>query len=216
MKLSVSRVTASTRVPWPDTLSAMRNGAEIILQAALADDLDRACRCIEAGPLKLAAGGWSYEVVDTKLARETKGGTVLQLCLYSDMLGRLRARCRSLPMWSPFSDFEDEAFRFKDYGAYYRQVKLGLATAIASAAPTYPLPVPHCDVCRWRRGVRREASRRRSPLSSCSGYGSPSRRAPARRIGSMTALGAQQLPLGWKPERGSVSTYVRLREQARI
>ncbi len=26
-------------------------------------------------------GAWSYEVIDTKLARETKGGTVLQLCL---------------------------------------------------------------------------------------------------------------------------------------
>jgi hypothetical protein len=32
-------------------------------------------------------GGWSYEVVDTKLSRETKGGTILQLSLYSDLLG---------------------------------------------------------------------------------------------------------------------------------
>jgi uncharacterized protein len=26
-----------------------------------------------------ALGVWSYEVIDTKLARETKGGTILQL-----------------------------------------------------------------------------------------------------------------------------------------
>ena len=31
-------------------------------------------------------GSWSYEVIDTKLARETKGNTILQLCLYSDLL----------------------------------------------------------------------------------------------------------------------------------
>lgn len=31
-------------------------------------------------------GAWSYEVIDTKLARETKGGTVLQLCLYADLV----------------------------------------------------------------------------------------------------------------------------------
>jgi uncharacterized protein len=29
-------------------------------------------------------GAWSYEVVDTKLARETKGNTILQISLYSD------------------------------------------------------------------------------------------------------------------------------------
>ena len=31
-------------------------------------------------------GDWSYEVIDTKLARETRGGTILQLALYSDLV----------------------------------------------------------------------------------------------------------------------------------
>jgi uncharacterized protein len=31
-------------------------------------------------------GAWSYEVTDAKLARETKGNTVLQISLYSDLL----------------------------------------------------------------------------------------------------------------------------------
>jgi hypothetical protein len=34
-----------------------------------------------------AFGSWSYQVVDTKLAKETRGGTMLQLALYSEMLG---------------------------------------------------------------------------------------------------------------------------------
>lgn len=60
------------------TLSAMRAGTPIIVQGALlngrwsgrADVLRRV-------EIPSALGSWSYEVVDTKLARETKGGTVL-------------------------------------------------------------------------------------------------------------------------------------------
>ena len=35
-------------------------------------------------------GDWVYEVVDTKLSRETKAGTILQLCLYSDMMKEIQ------------------------------------------------------------------------------------------------------------------------------
>ena len=45
-------------------------------------------------------GSWSYEVIDTKLARETKGGTVLQLCLYADLVESCRARARNSAMSS--------------------------------------------------------------------------------------------------------------------
>jgi hypothetical protein len=34
-----------------------------------------------------ALGGWSYQVADTKLARETRAGTILQLGLYSELGG---------------------------------------------------------------------------------------------------------------------------------
>jgi uncharacterized protein len=74
------------------TLDAMRRGVPIIAQGALrvgrwggrADVLRR----IEK-PSEL--GAWSYEVIDTKLARETKGNTVLQICLYSDLLAGAQA-----------------------------------------------------------------------------------------------------------------------------
>ena len=39
-------------------------------------------------------GPWSYEVLDTKLARETKGGTVLQLCLYADLIEAVQGHCQ--------------------------------------------------------------------------------------------------------------------------
>ena len=69
------------------TLAAMRSGSEIIVQGALAErswsGRPDILRRVEA-PSDL--GGWSYEVIDTKLARETRSGTILQLSLYSDLL----------------------------------------------------------------------------------------------------------------------------------
>src|SRR5271169_388274 len=69
------------------TRSAMCGGATVIVQGALSYEgwcgrID-ILRRVEA-PSYL--GGWSYEVVDTKLARDTKVGTILQLCLYSWLL----------------------------------------------------------------------------------------------------------------------------------
>ena len=69
-------------------------------------------------------GDWSYEVIDTKLARETKGGTVLQLSLYADLL----AHAQGVPpenvyVVAPWSNYEPQIFRFADYAAYFRRVK---------------------------------------------------------------------------------------------
>ena len=90
-----------------DTLAAMQRGVPVIVQGALthqgwngrADILRR----IEV-PSTL--GAWSYEPIDTKLARETKAGTILQLCLYADLL----AAMQGLPpeymyVVAPWSDF---------------------------------------------------------------------------------------------------------------
>lgn len=46
-----------------------------------------ACRCSSPGRRAQCLGGWSYEAVDTTLAHDTKIGTILQLCMYSDLLG---------------------------------------------------------------------------------------------------------------------------------
>ena len=72
------------------TIEAMRDGADVIYQAALrtghwygrADFLQRVDR-----PSGL--GAWSYDVLDAKLARETRAGTILQLCLYSHMVAHV-------------------------------------------------------------------------------------------------------------------------------
>jgi uncharacterized protein len=42
-----------------------------------------------------ALGSWSYKVADTKLSRETKGCTVLQLSLNTDLVGRVQGHLRA-------------------------------------------------------------------------------------------------------------------------
>ena len=86
------------------TASAMQAGAELIIQGSFqrgrwngrTDILKRVDSPSDFGK-------WSYEVLDTKLARETKAGSVLQLCLYSDFVSTTQgahacahARCHSL------------------------------------------------------------------------------------------------------------------------
>lgn len=75
------------------TMAAMQAGVAVIVQGAFLQGVwsGRADVLIRV-PLPSALGDWSYEVVDTKLARETKGGTVLQLCLYSDLLAAAQGR----------------------------------------------------------------------------------------------------------------------------
>ncbi len=77
-------------------------------------------------------GAWSYEVIDTKLARETKGGTVLQLCLYAELVAAVQGvRPKFSYVVAPWSDFAPQAYRMDDYLAYYRRV--GIASKPPSA-----------------------------------------------------------------------------------
>ena len=74
-----------------DTVEAMRDGVDVVYQGILlrdgwrgqADFLMRVER-----PSRL--GGWSYEALDTKLARHAKPAYILQLCFYSEQLARIQ------------------------------------------------------------------------------------------------------------------------------
>ena len=136
------------------TIAAMKAGAEIIIQAALqhgkwsgrADILRRV-------EIPSDLGAWSYEIIDTKLARETKGGTVLQLCLYAELLSHAQGLMpQNVYVVAPWSDFEPQVFRVADYAAYFRSAKIAAekSTDGEPEGATYPEPKEHCDICRWR------------------------------------------------------------------
>jgi uncharacterized protein len=75
------------------TFEAMKAGAPIIVQGALqAGQWSGRADILRRVEEPSAFGCWSYKVIDTKLARETKGGTVLQICLYTDLLASAQKR----------------------------------------------------------------------------------------------------------------------------
>ena len=203
-----------------ETLDAMGSGAAIICQGVVLDGrwggrADILRRVDTASDL----GDWSYEVIDTKLARETKGGSVLQLCLYTDILAKAQGLVPEfMYVVAPWSDFEPQVFRSNDYLAYYRLVKRSLEAAVADDAgtQTYPDPRQHCEICRWQRDCD---ARRRVDDHLCLVAGTSRLQIEELRrrdITTVAALAAEPLPLTWKPERGAVQTYERIREQARL
>jgi uncharacterized protein len=135
------------------TRDAMRSGVSAIAQADLQNGRWRGRADILLKVSKPSAlGPWSYEVVDTKLARETRGATILQLCLYSELVAGFQGNMPdSAHVVSPGRRFQPETFRLHDFLAYYRFVKARLADVVSQEKPreTYPEPVTHCDVCSW-------------------------------------------------------------------
>ena len=136
------------------TLDAMRSGAPVIAQGALkAGQWGGRLDVLRRVEKPSVFGIWSYEVIDTKLARETKGNTVLQLCLYSDLLTVAQHLAPEFAyVVTPGSGFKPQAFRYLDYAAYYRRVRKSLEQAIQNPVDgqLYPEPRPHCEICRWR------------------------------------------------------------------
>ena len=202
------------------TRRAAAAGADVIVQAALergrwrgrADVLLR-----EDGKSEL--GGWLYEVADTKLARETRGGTVLQLCVYADLLEEVQGvPAPRMHVVKPGVDFQPETFRWDDYAAYYRTVRRRVEAA-ADAEPgaeSAPEPVEHCEICRWWT-VCDERWHREDHLSLVAGM-SRLHADELRRQGVLTLerLGSSPSPLAEPPQRGRREAYAHLQAQAAV
>jgi len=207
-------VHASTRF-------AREAGVDVIVQAAFGNkdwfgrvDVLRKI----AKPSRL--GDWSYEVFDCKLAHETKAATILQLSLYSELVGAAQgALPDAMYVVPPGETFEPERYRTLDYAAYYRYVKSRLEAVIGAngaATETYPEPTPHCDICRWQRECDKER-RGDDHLSLVAGINKLQR----KQLGiwettTVAGLAAYPLPIPHRPVYGSRESYVRVREQARV
>jgi len=203
-----------------ETTAALQAGIPIITQGALqAGVWSGRADVLRRLDTPSALGAWSYEVLDTKLARETKGSTVLQISLYSDLLGQVQGLTPEfMHVVPPFAGFEPQTYRVADFGAYYRVVKRGLAAAVNAATPavTYPDPNAFCEICRWRVGCEQ---RRRDDdhLSLVAGISKTQMvELTGRDLDTAAQLAAMPVPLTWKPERGAAGSYVRVREQARL
>lgn len=202
------------------TKALMREGVLAIAQPVLIDGrwrgrADVLLRVDQPSDL----GAWSYEVVDTKLASETRGGTVLQICLYSDLVRIVQGVLpESMYVVKPGHYADPECFRVRDFLSYCQQVRARLEGALeaGAAASTYPEPVPHCDVCRWWP----ECDRRRRAddhLSFVPGVTRLHQR-ELQKLGVDTAerLARIAIPIDPRPSRGAVETYEKGHHQARL
>ena len=124
-----------------ETEEALRAGREVVYQAAF---LDGEWRGLADFVIRGPDG--SYEAYDTKLARHGKPAHVLQLCFYSEQIGRIQGR---LPerMHIALGSGATESYRVLDFLAYYRRVRERFLDAVHNPRPTEPWPVAHCSIC---------------------------------------------------------------------
>jgi predicted RecB family nuclease len=200
-----------------ETLAAMRAGADVIYQAPLAGGrwYGRA-DFLQKVPAPSALGEWSYEVIDAKLATETRAGTILQLNVYSELLAALQgAQPARAYVVAPHHDFTPEPYRLAEYAAYYRLVKRRLEAALDAAPPTYPEPAQHCDVCVWwpQCNARRRADDHLCFVAGISRVQIKELRT-RMRVDTLEKLGdLKRVPA---PQRGSREALTRVRDQAAI
>jgi uncharacterized protein len=196
LRLDVVEIPAH---PWTDavdaTADAMRLGAPAIYQATFEQPIGRGradflIRVDRPSDLGL----WSYEPVETKLARSTKVNALIQLCFYSELLWRVQGR------WPEFmhvvlgGGVGDETFRVDRYVAYFRKVRSEFDRARRVAAATYPDPVEHCQVCWWQPHCD-EQWRRDDYLSLTAGITRSQRKAlKSHDVTTLAALARLEVP----------------------
>jgi predicted RecB family nuclease len=165
-------VEIATEVLWSEaaqtTRDAMAEGVDVIYQATFiqepwggrADFLIR----VET-PSEL--GAWSFEVVETKLAKSSKARALIQLCLYSELVAAIQGKVPERMHVVLGRGAMPEEFSVRRYLAYFRKVKREFQAALAARQITYPEPVEHCGVCDWYSHCDETMARGRSFVVGC-------------------------------------------------
>jgi len=199
-----------------ETIAAMQSGVDVIYQA----------RLVESGEwggwadfiLKVNApsdlGNWSYEVLDTKLATETRAGTILQIALYSEKISTIQGKMPE-NMWVENPDGKWE-YRVDDYISFVRLAKKRLFESIQNNLPTYPEPIAHCNICNWWELCNKQR-REDDHLGFVAGMGSGQiKEIKAHQITTLKQFSDWAMPVNFKPKKGAADTFKKLKEQARI
>jgi predicted RecB family nuclease len=200
-----------------ETVRALRVGVDAVYQATFLDAPwgGRADFLVRVNTPS-ALGSWSYEVVETKLARSTKATALVQLCFYSDLLSRIQG---VEPQWMHVvlgGTATPERFQVQRYIAYFRKVRSEFERAWKVETDTYPEPTEHCEVCSWFPMCD---TRRRDDdhTSLVAGISRNQRKALVDRgVSTVAALAKLVLPPKPKIERIGDAALVRIREQARL
>jgi uncharacterized protein len=207
--------------PWASaithTIKALHQGVDVVYQGVFLDEgwggrpdfLTRVDRFSELGD-------WSYEPVETKLARSTKAGALLQLCLYSELLSRIQGTEPQRMHIVLGGGAAPEKFSVQRYIAYFRKIQSEFEEAWRLESETYPEPNEHCDVCPWFP-LCDKRWRDDDHLSLVAGISRNQRKALVERgIETVAQLGSLVLPLKPKIERIGDAALLRIHQQARL
>ncbi|MDD2685061.1 MAG: TM0106 family RecB-like putative nuclease [Gallionella sp.] len=197
------------------TLQAMRDGCEIIFQATLRDG----CLIGHADFLRKVSrpsnlGEWSYEVLDTKLARSAKAKFIVQLGFYSALLGKAQGLA-PIQMHVILGDRSEVAYRYADYARYLDLVTHRFLERVSGVTlDTYPVPCEKCDQCKWN-GLCADRRLRDDHLSQVANIsGLQIKRLQVAGVNTLEALGS--LPEATRIPKMTPDTQERLRQQARL
>ncbi len=138
--------------PVEKVIEAMASGTDVIVQAQMQDGhWSGHADILLKAPGQSKFGNWMYEVQDTKLAQNTRAATILQLCLYTDLLSTLQGSSpEKMYVVKPGHNFPTEEYRFAEFQAYYRLVKKNFEQVMdGPELSTYPDPTEHCNICNW-------------------------------------------------------------------
>lgn len=133
------------------TLDALKSGVDVVYQAVFLaapwrGDADFLIKCDTPSDI----GNFSYEVLDTKLARTAEAKHIMQLCVYSELLRGLQG-LRPENMHLFLGNHEKHSFRVNDFFYYYARAKDRFESHISNLpAHSYPEPCMHCNFCHWR------------------------------------------------------------------
>lgn len=200
-----------------DTLSAMRDGVQVIVQAPLGNDhFAGIADVLLKVDAPSALGVFSYEPADTKLARETRAGTILQLCTYCEMLASMQGKRPD--RFHVVTPIKEEAFRTADLAAYFRLVRSRFASAVTEmpAPQSYPDPVPHCDVCKYWKHCDDHRRRDDHPSLIADIRSAHTREFQRQGVLTLAAIAECEGRLPTDPARGNRSTFARLGHQAKL
>jgi uncharacterized protein len=195
-----------------ETVEAMQAGVDVVYQAAfsadgwrgIADFLMRVDTASDLGP-------WSYEALDTKLARHAKPAYILQLCFYSDRIAAIQGRAPE-HIHVLLGNLTQESFRPEEFGAYYRHVCRRLEEFVGTRPATTPYPCEQCGICEFRP-ICDEYWDRVDHLSRVAWI----QRRQIDRLGEAgitTLAGLGAAPAEPVPARMPTDTFEKLREQA--
>jgi predicted RecB family nuclease len=201
------------------TIDAIKSGYDIITQARFFKDgyvgIADILKKVEG---QSDLGDYHYEVEDTKLAHETKAGTVLQLCLYSELLGELQGRMpESMNVVKPGEEFPTDVFRYPEFEAYYHFVKRQFYSVMNSEpSEIYPLPVGKCDTCRWWKECDKKWHDD-DHLSLIAGIrANQSKELASQGINSLEVYANEERPFREHPKLGTSETYNKIHHQAKV